>query len=757
MAISLGSLYVELTVNTGQFLDGMTKAATNARAFGRDIETGFNKMGKLFAPLGEMGERLAAVFGMVGSSARGALAEIGHSGALVGGLGALTGGAAALGGTLFALAEHASEAGSKIYDASQKTGISAAQMSGLMAVAKEMGGDFDSLSTSLARAGANLTWAIINPGDKAGKVLNQAMGGAKQLADEGMKPLGDRVQDVLKHIFEMNDAGERNLALSALLGRGWMANVTTLKILAEQGFGPAEAAARRMGIFFDDEGARQAKQFQVSIKELTAEFAGVALTIGKTVLPAFEYYVEGLARVGALTQKLNYISAQVGAFFAGDMKSAIHFSELAAAIGDGTQAQTDFMVRIANLAVGEKAASEETKGLTRAVKDHTDALASLIDREREQLALAGAEGNAAAKIGVEYQHAVEEIHKLTAAGGDQKEAVIALGLAWDTYVAKMQKLGPRPQLMFQEPPAGPKPLAQLPLGGQATPQAPGYQVATPAEWASLRGNMGNLAAAAKALRKEEDLSTTSLMRLSAAFPGLDMNMIAAEASGRRMIEALTKRDQFGSFGEQWKETIDKLVSEGDNFGGKFLAVMTQTLDQVENKFAQLAVKGKANFRELLPQMEQGLVKSGLQTGVSMFLKGTGLGGAEKMGTAGNPVHVVMDSLSGMTGGLTGSAGMASSVEHGMLGVFSKIFGGFMAEGGDVGAGHAYVVGEHGPEFFMPRVHGSIAPQGAGGGAPMVVHNHFNITTPDADSFRRSQSAIMSDAYAAAARAKLRNS
>ena len=54
-------------------------------------------------------------------------------------------------------------------------------------------------------------------------------------------------------------------------------------------------------------------------------------------------------------------------------------------------------------------------------------------------------------------------------------------------------------------------------------------------------------------------------------------------------------------------------------------------------------------------------------------------------------------------------------------IFGSIFGGFRAAGGPVNAGKAYVVGERGPELFMPSSAGSIIPNGAtmGGGAGAV--------------------------------------
>ncbi len=63
----------------------------------------------------------------------------------------------------------------------------------------------------------------------------------------------------------------------------------------------------------------------------------------------------------------------------------------------------------------------------------------------------------------------------------------------------------------------------------------------------------------------------------------------------------------------------------------------------------------------------------------------------------------------------------------------------LAVGGPVGSGSAYVVGEHGPELFVPSGNGAIVPNAAMAAArPQVV---VNIQTPDAQSFFKSQSQV----------------
>lgn len=65
-----------------------------------------------------------------------------------------------------------------------------------------------------------------------------------------------------------------------------------------------------------------------------------------------------------------------------------------------------------------------------------------------------------------------------------------------------------------------------------------------------------------------------------------------------------------------------------------------------------------------------------------------------------------------------------------------------AMGGPVTSGQAYLVGERGPELFIPQGNGRID-----NNVPNGNHYHFNfiVQTPDANSFRQSQGQIMTDA------------
>jgi len=68
-------------------------------------------------------------------------------------------------------------------------------------------------------------------------------------------------------------------------------------------------------------------------------------------------------------------------------------------------------------------------------------------------------------------------------------------------------------------------------------------------------------------------------------------------------------------------------------------------------------------------------------------------------------------------------------------LLGSIFGGFRAMGGAVNPGSAYMVGERGPEMFMPKSAGTIVPNSAMGGQTVNTAVTYNIQAVDASSFR----------------------
>lgn len=129
--------------------------------------------------------------------------------AITGPTGIALGGITALGDGMLELANKSAEAGNEIFEAGEKTGLSAEHLSAIKALAEETGANFDTLTIALSRGGVNMQNALMEPSEMTAKVLASAMGGAQNLANLGLKPMDDRIQIVLQHIFALHDAGER--------------------------------------------------------------------------------------------------------------------------------------------------------------------------------------------------------------------------------------------------------------------------------------------------------------------------------------------------------------------------------------------------------------------------------------------------------------------------------------------------------------------------------------------------------------------
>lgn len=107
-------------------------------------------------------------------------------------------------------------------------------------------------------------------------------------------------------------------------------------------------------------------------------------------------------------------------------------------------------------------------------------------------------------------------------------------------------------------------------------------------------------------------------------------------------------------------------------------------------------------------------------------------------TVTNPLaNLIMGGLSSALGGLFG--GSPAGDIRGPGGSTTVPFGGPRALGGPVEAGSAYLVGERGPELFMPATSGRIVPNGAG--SP-VVNQTIQISVGVSQTVRAELAALM---------------
>jgi hypothetical protein len=255
-------------------------------------------------------------------------------------------------------------------------------------------------------------------------------------------------------------------------------------------------------------------------------------------------------------------------------------------------------------------------------------------------------------------------------------------------------------------------------------------------------------------------STEALKR---AFDELDIRMNGA-AGGARAF--------FREYADYAKHT-----------GEQVFDALSRAFDGINNNLAEMIVKGKADWQSLLDDIETSIVKIGIQklegSIISKFgkLLGVDLSSGKPTGASGDPIHTVVDNSNdfGSFGGGSESGGGGGGLLGGIFGKILGFFtggggatsgaasepgffstGGGRATGGPVSAGVLYRVNENHKEYFKPGVSGHVlplAPAGADGMSGFTYAPTYYISTPDADSFRKSPSQVMNQGLDAAMRAR----
>jgi hypothetical protein len=85
--------------------------------------------------------------------------------------------------------------------------------------------------------------------------------------------------------------------------------------------------------------------------------------------------------------------------------------------------------------------------------------------------------------------------------------------------------------------------------------------------------------------------------------------------------------------------------------------------------------------------------------------------------------------SGLTSLFSGKLGADGKRSGGLIGSLLGSFGGGKAAGGPVSVNTPYMVGEKGPEMFVPRQNGTIIPNGGGGSVNVTQYNDFSGRGP----------------------------
>jgi len=187
--------------------------------------------------------------------------------------------------------------------------------------------------------------------------------------------------------------------------------------------------------------------------------------------------------------------------------------------------------------------------------------------------------------------------------------------------------------------------------------------------------------------------------------------ITAYDSAFAYLEGLVNKDQaVENIAEKLKEYREQVEKTGDKSKDSLKA---------QNEYVLALANGAAVAAESVPGFDK-LTEAQQKVAQSRFINEWARN-VQKTVEPGSPLWValqrIIDQVFLLTGGST-SSDMIGSIN--LEGV--KLPG--RAKGGPVMAGSAYVVGERGPEVFVPGASGTIIPNGAGGSSITV-----NVTAP----------------------------
>ena len=179
--------------------------------------------------------------------------------------------------------------------------------------------------------------------------------------------------------------------------------------------------------------------------------------------------------------------------------------------------------------------------------------------------------------------------------------------------------------------------------------------------------------------------------------------------------AATKSMREGTYGEGFAKSMKEFIRDMPTAmedGQRAFEAVVSNMDTALRNFVRT---GKISFNDLAQSIVQDLIYIQLRAQAMQFTKAMFGGGGGGLG--------------GLIGGLLGGSGGDASGPIGMVDAA------FFADGGSPPVGKASIVGERGPELFVPRTAGTIIPNnqiGSMGGTTNVTNNY--IQAIDTKSF-----------------------
>jgi len=204
-------------------------------------------------------------------------------GAMTGAAAGLVAGAVAAGAALWKAGEHAAEYADKVEEGTDKTGLSAEQMSGLMYAARNAGVGYEELIGSLVKFETVAVKAQKAGSDQANVFARLGISQKDiKAGSENLLPLLYKVADAFR---EGKSQVEKAAIARELFGRGG-ANLIEFLQQGAEGMRLFSQRAAELGLVLTEKDLVAAKAFRLEMIQLRAELEGVGLQLGTRVMPA---------------------------------------------------------------------------------------------------------------------------------------------------------------------------------------------------------------------------------------------------------------------------------------------------------------------------------------------------------------------------------------------------------------------------------------------------------------------------------------
>lgn len=176
----------------------------------------------------------------------------------------------------------------------------------------------------------------------------------------------------------------------------------------------------------------------------------------------------------------------------------------------------------------------------------------------------------------------------------------------------------------------------------------------------------------------------------------------------------------------WKQSLDQFVQQSRDTASQVRDIWSNALSSVNDEIVKI-ISTRHNygvgreFGNIGAGMFRSVAGTGLNKAEGAVMGALGFGGKPD-GSSSKPFHVIMAGAAGAASAAGGVISKAAGSVGGFLGKIGGFFSGLgFADGGQPPVGMASLVGERGPELFVPHTAGTVVPAGGFGGTSITHH------------------------------------